>query len=271
MSDHLIQAIDEKIAKSEEILRQAVGRFGLENIAVAWTGGKDSTLMLWIFRRLAVKEGFRLPKCMFIDEGDVFDEIREFVGRIALDWGIELHEVSNRDVLSKVRSRGDCVIVSSLNEENRRELARIEFSEESFPFEPESLVGNHLMKTAVMNSFLKNHNIAALATAIRWDEQPTRGQETPFSNRDDASPRHWRIHPLLHFTERDIWTAIFAYNIPFCRLYEQGYRSLGARCGTVKSSDLPAWQQDLENTGERNGRGQEKEMLMDRLRSLGYM
>ncbi|MFQ5976164.1 MAG: hypothetical protein ACE5J5_07620, partial [Candidatus Hydrothermarchaeales archaeon] len=52
---------------------------------------------------------------------------------------------------------------------------------------------------------------------------------------------------------------------------EKGYRSLGAKTTTTKPSDLPAWEQDLENTTERAGRQQDKEGTMKRLRDLGYM
>ena len=41
--------------------------------------------------------------------------------------------------------------------------------------------------------------------------------------------------------------------------------------GTGKASDTPAWMQDLENTPERVGRGQDKEQIMGQLRALGYM
>ena len=40
---------------------------------------------------------------------------------------------------------------------------------------------------------------------------------------------------------------------------------------TTKTSDLPAWKQDLESTTERSGRKQDKENLMEKLRDLGYM
>ena len=75
---------------------------------------------------------------------------------------------------------------------------------------------------------------------------------------------------MLHFSERDIWNIIWEYDIPFCSLYYQGYRSLGAKGSTVKTSNIPAWEQDLENTPERAGRGQDKEEIMGRLRALGY-
>jgi phosphoadenosine phosphosulfate reductase len=46
---------------------------------------------------------------------------------------------------------------------------------------------------------------------------------------------------------------------------------LGAKTTSLKSSDIPAWDQDLENTEERAGRRQDKEKAMARLRKLGYM
>ncbi len=159
--------------------------------------------------------------------------------------------------------------MGSLNERNRKEIEKIGFDEKEFPFEPESFVGNHLMKTVAMNAFLEDYGIEALSTAIRWDEQEARIEETYFSPREN--PPHTRIQPILHFKERDIWDNIHKNNIPFCELYKQGYRSLGARCSTYKNSDMPAWEQDLENTTERAGRGQSKEEIMGKLRDLGYM
>jgi phosphoadenosine phosphosulfate reductase len=125
------------------------------------------------------------------------------------------------------------------------------------------------MKTAAMNQFIEERGLKAISTAIRWDEQEARIQEDYFSPRE--SPGHTRVHPMLHFKERDIWDLIHQYDIPFCSLYYQGYRSLGIKSNTKKDSDRPAWEQDLENTPERGGRGQEKEEIMSRLRSLGYM
>jgi len=109
----------------------------------------------------------------------------------------------------------------------------------------------------------------AVITGIRWDEQHARENESFFSPRQE--PDHVRIHPILHFTERDIWDSTFKFKIPFNKLYKKGYRSLGAKGTTHKVSDKPAWEQDLEKTTEREGRRQDKEGIMKRLRDLGYM
>jgi phosphoadenosine phosphosulfate reductase len=164
---------------------------------------------------------------------------------------------------------GDIIKVADLDERNRIEIEKLGYTEDTFVFEPESYVGNHLMKTVAMNIFLEENRVKALSTAIRWDEQEARVTEDYFSTR--TNPDHTRAHPILHFKERDIWNTIHKNNIPFCSLYYQGYRSLGAKGSTTKISDIPAWKQDLENTPERAGRGQDKEEIMAQLRSLGYM
>lgn len=261
--------IDEKIDFSKKIINDAISRFGQEKIALAITGGKDSTMLLWLFKNVCSELSIKIPKCMFIDEGDVFTEILEFVETLKKQWNLDIVIAKNTDVAGKVKKIGDIIKVKDLNESNRQELRNLNFKDDEFTFEPESYIGNHLMKTVPMKTFIQEYGIAALATAIRWDEQEARKNEEYFSPR--TNPEHYRIHPILHFKERDIWTAIHKYQVPYCILYTQGYRSLGAKSTTYKNSDIPAWQQDLENTTERSGRGQDKELVMEKLRDLGYM
>lgn len=261
--------LHEKIEKSKEIIKESLKRFPHNELCLAWTGGKDSTTMLWLWREACKELGLPLPKAMFIDEGHVFEEILELVDRVKTEWMVEVATVKNTDVSDKARKVGDLIRVADLNERNRQEIEKLEFTDEAFPFEPESYVGNHLMKTVAMNMFMEDNRINALCTAIRWDEQESRVAEDYFSPR--KNPDHTRVHPILHFRERDIWHAIHEYKIPFCSLYYQGYRSLGAKGSTSKNSDIPAWEQDLENTTERAGRGQDKEQVMEQLRTLGYM
>jgi phosphoadenosine phosphosulfate reductase len=261
--------IDEKLEKSKAVVRDAITRFAPDKIALAITGGKDSTTCLWIYRQVCNEMGIEIPTCIFIDEGDTFDEINQFIDYIAREWSIEVVILKNEDVSSKALNIGDSIKVSTLNEENQEALKEIDFNDAEFPFMPDSVICNHLMKTVPMNEFISQNRIESVSVAIRWDEQSARESEEYFSPRE--RPRHTRIHPILHFSERDIWIAIFKYDIPFNSLYKQGYRSLGARCATGKDSDIPAWMQDLENTPERVGRGQEKEEVMERLRALGYM
>lgn len=261
--------LEQKIEQSKKIIEDALVKFSGTELYLAWTGGKDSTVMLWLYREVCKKLGVPMPKAMFIDEGSVFEEIFELVNLVKDEWNVEVIIVKNTDISNKAQKMGDIIKVADLNERNRIEIEKLGFTEDTFLFEPESFVGNHLMKTAAMNQFLEENAVKALSTAIRWDEQEARIDETYFSTR--KSPDHTRVQPILHFKERDIWDTIHNYNLPFCSLYYQGYRSLGAKSSTIKNSDIPAWEQDFENTPERAGRGQDKEEVMQKLRSLGYM
>lgn len=256
------------------IVRQSFDKFKPEELGITWTGGKDSTLGLWITRQVCREKGIPLPKAMIIGEGDEFEEIEEFVEKIKKEWDVPLEVCRNDDVLKAANhTLNTPVKVKDLNERNRAELKRIEFDGEEFPFEAESHIGNHLMKTVVFNEFLERNNIKGIIQGLRWDEHPARFDDDYFEYKEAAHlvPEHTRIRPILHFTEKDLWDTYAAFSIPYCLLYEQGYRSLGAKTTTVKASDIPAWKQDLENTEERGGRRQDKEKAMERMRKLGYM
>jgi len=260
---------------SKDIVRQAFDRFKPEDLGITWTGGKDSGLTLWIIRQVCLGKGVPLPKTMIIGEGDEFEEIEQFVERIKMEWNVPLEFCRNEDVLKAANYTLNAFVkVEKLNERNRAELKRIGFDEEEFPFEAESYAGNHLMKTVVFNQFLERNGIKGIFQGLRWDEHPARFNDEYFENKEggDLAPEHTRIRPILHFTEKDLWNAYAAFKIPYCVLYERGYRSLGAKTTSLISVEgVPAWEQDLENTEERAGRRQDKEKAMERMRKLGYM
>ena len=259
---------------SRGIVRQAFDKFSHEDLGITWTGGKDSGLTLWIIRQVCQENGVGLPRTMIIGEGDEFTEIEEFVEKIKTEWNVPLEVCRNEDVLKAANYTLNAPVrVKDLNERNRAELQRIGFDKEEFPFEAESYAGNHLMKTAVFNEFLERNHIKGIFQGLRWDEHPARFNDDYFEHMvaGHLVPEHIRIRPILHFTEKDLWDTYAAFKIPYCPLYEQGFRSLGAKTTSLKNSDIPAWQQDLENTEERGGRRQDKEKAMERMRKLGYM
>lgn len=270
-----VKDVGEKINRSKEVLRQAFKKFDPSDCAITWTGGKDSTTNLWIARQVSLEDNLEIPHVVTIDEGDAFTEITDFLIQTSKKWHIDLKWLCNFDVLRACLSKlGYNVKVEDLNERNREELKRIEFEEDSFPFEAESYAGNHLMKTVPLNRFIEENNIKALFMANRWDEHPARKDDEYFIEKEAAhlQPQHTRISPILHFTERNIWDNIHLHKLPFCPLYEVGYRSLGVRStSNPLEINVPAWQQDVENTVERGGRRQDKEKAMERLRKLGYM
>ncbi|MBS1263728.1 MAG: Sulfate adenylyltransferase subunit 2 [Methanonatronarchaeales archaeon] len=273
-----------------------------ENPAVMWTGGKDSTLVLYAVNEVAEETGREKPTAVLIDHFQHFEETLKFVERWAGRFGIDVHYARNEDVAAQAEKPGDEIRVEDLNEQNRREVrAKLGYGEETFPFLLDSYVGNHLLKTVALNDALGELEIDGVFSGIRWDEQEARADETFFSPRHETEkyPPHDRIHPILQFEERAVWDATWRYvvpnlvegypeghvpqsrhdlpegvdlsDLPVSPKYFEGFRSLGSETGTVRGGDGPAWLQELETTTERAGRAQDKEDLMQKLRDLGYM
>ncbi len=265
----------ELVDKSKEVVREAFMKFDVDDLAITWTGGKDSTLTLWIIRQVCQEDGIKLPKVMTIDEYDSFEEIHNFLNKYTKEWNVDLEWCRNGNVIKAAGGKLNATVkVKDLNERNQAELQRIGFEEEKFPFEAESYTGNHLMKTVMFNTYIERHNVKGIFQGLRRDEQAARVQDDYFEKKEAAHliPEHVRIKPILHFTERAIWNTYQVYKIPYCILYEQGYRSLGAKStSAIAELGVPAWKQDLEHTTERAGRRQDKEQMMSRLRKLGYM
>lgn len=221
-----IKTLDAKIAKSKEVLQESLDRFP-GKIALAWTGGKDSTTTLHLLRDLC---GGKVPiPVLNIDTSAKFKEIYEFRDRLAQEWNLNLIIEQNAEALKTIRIA-----------ENKEECCL------------------RLKAEVIANSLVK-YGWQALITGMRWDEQPDRVKEEYFSPREN--PPHIRVHPILHFSEVDIWQYIKTCNVPYCVLYHQGYRSLGCEpCTTTGALDGP----------ERVGRSQQKEEIMGRLRDMGY-
>ncbi len=249
------------------VIEDALAQF--RRPVVMWTGGKDSMLALWYVRKVCEEQRTSLPPVLFLDHGMHFDETWDLLERVSGEWRLEKIVVRNEDVLSHAIEPGALVKISQLSPANRREARRTGYKKGSFPHSLGDLVANHLLKTVPMNDAIREHGFDGVVTGIRWDEGQARSRERFISPRED--PPHARVHPILHFSERDVWMDTLKNGIPLHPLYEKGWRSIDGKYDSKKVADAPAWEQDLESTEERAGRAQDKELLMDRLRKLGYM
>ncbi len=290
------KTLEEKAEIARETVREALERFDPENTVIGFTGGKDSTLTAYFVKEVCEEKGLEKPKFMFVDHGQHFQEIEEFVKRIADDWGFEILTARNDDLIDKAEEPGDMVPIEELNERNRKEVERLESGHEEVPWLMDTEAGNHLLKTVAMNELLEQRGIEAVINGVRWDEQEARSDENFFSPRED--PDHHRVHPILPFMEVDVWdftwnhivpseldawegglpkgeddlpTDVSKEDLPISPKYWEGFRSLGSEVSTDRSEEEPAWLQDLEGTEERGGRAQDKEEIMKKLRDLGYM
>ncbi|OGK45017.1 hypothetical protein A2957_01145 [Candidatus Roizmanbacteria bacterium RIFCSPLOWO2_01_FULL_38_11] len=222
--------LKKKIIKAKKVIKQASEKWPHDKIAIAWTGGKDSTVLLHL-----VKEAFdgKIPfKVAFNDSTIEFSEVYEFINKMTKEWKVDLLWMKHlpEDLVAYHRSS---------DKEEKMEIMRI-------------------AKINVINSIIDTYNIEVFMSGIRWDEHKARSKEKYFSKRST----HTRVHPILDFTFEDIWNYIKEYNVPYVGLYDKGYKSLGEAPFTKPVKDPKA--------PERAGREATKEKTMSRLRKLGY-
>jgi sulfate adenylyltransferase subunit 2 len=161
-----------------------------------------------------------------------------------------------------------------------------------------------MRKTEGLKNFLAEHKFKGIIAGIRRDEQGLRAKERVFSPRAlDGSwdfkdqpaeignhfqtkvndGGHLRIHPILQWSEIDIWRYTKREKIPCVDLYfardGQRYRSLGEKNITFpvasNASTIDEIISELETTktSERSGRAMDRETedSFEILRARGYM
>lgn len=253
------------------ILREAYKKF--KKLAMLWSIGKDSTVLLWLARKAFL--GHCPIPLVHIDTTFKIPEMIEFRDKVVKEWGVRLIVGSNTEALA-----------AGMHPDKGR------------------ITCCGALKTEALQQLMAEKEYTGLILGIRRDEEGTRAKERYFSPRDknfewnykDQPPEFWdqfktdfdkdthiRIHPLLHWTESDVWQYIKKENIPVVDLYfsrnGERYRSLGCwPCtGRIKStaSNVDEILEELRTTvtSERAGRAQDQEdtYAMQKLRAKGYM
>lgn len=265
--DHL----DELESKSIYIIREAYKKFN--KVAMLWSVGKDSTALVHLARKAFFG---KIPfPVIYIDTGKHFQEMYDFRDECVNKWNLNLIVSDN----TKKADKENIVPKDKLNCCTVR-------------------------KTEALKKTIAEHKFDALFLGIRRDEHGIRAKERVFSprNRDfkwdyknqapelwdqyksqKESEQHLRIHPILDWTEIDVWKYMKRENLPVNELYfakdGKRYRSLGCKpCTSPTESNADTVDKIIKeiresNVAERSGRAQDKEeaQAMQKLRALGYM
>lgn len=223
--------LEEKIKKALQVIDQAAERFG-DQIAIAWTAGKDATLLLYLVKEYYGKIPFDV---LFIDTGQYFPESYQFKSKLVKEWDIDLIETKNEEVLEKAENK--LVRIKDLEEMNRNELKKINWNKD-FKIGEDKKPCCHLLKKVATKQAIEENGWKALIVALRWDEPDVDPTETHFSTKQD----YIQVSPILHFTEKDVWKLTLANQIPHNPLYEKGYRSINCQGCIEPAGKGNAWE-----------------------------
>lgn len=290
--------LDSLESHSVHILREAYKDF--KQLVMLWSIGKDSTVLLWLARK-AFFGHVPIP-LMHIDTSFKIPEMIEYRNRIAVEWNLNLIVGQNKEALAQRNTfpDGRCDRITCCKH------LKTEALKHTLAGDWQRMRVNR--KTGLLEPEPDTTPYTGVIVGARADEEGSRSKERYFSPRDKESdwnideqpPELWnqfktdfapgthvRIHPLLDWTELNIWEYIERENIPIISLYfDNGtgkrYRSLGcAPCtGPVESTAKNVHEivEELRsgkfaNIAERSGRAQDNEDGggLETLRREGYM
>ncbi|MGL1893501.1 MAG: sulfate adenylyltransferase subunit 2 [Spirochaetaceae bacterium] len=291
--DHL----DKLEAQAVFILREAYREF--KDLAMLWSIGKDSTVLLWLARK-AFFGHVPIP-LVHIDTHYKVPAMIKYRDQLALQWNLNMVYGQNTVALNNKETFPDGKVdrltcCKNLKSEALKHTLSGEWTRYRM---------DHDKKDYVIDE--NKDPYTGVIVGVRADEEGSRSKERYFSPRDkhndwdvgDQPPEFWnqyktdfapgthlRIHPLLDWTELNIWEYIERENIPIIDLYfDKGegtrYRSLGCFPCTKpvesKSTTVIEIIDELKsgkfaNIAERSGRAQDKEDGgLETLRRDGYM
>jgi sulfate adenylyltransferase subunit 2 len=292
--DHL----DQLEHKSVHILREAYASF--KSLCMLWSIGKDSTVLLWLARKAFF--GHVPFPLVHIDTSFKIPEMIRYRDRLAAEWNLTLIYGQHEEALAQKRTFPD----GAVDRITCCGLLKTEALKKTLSGEWPRYKFNHALKAYERDRDTEPYT--GVIVGARADEEGSRSKERYFSPRNqqstwdvgDQPPEFWnqyktefapgthvRIHPLLDWTELNIWEYIERESIPTVSLYyDQGagtrYRSLG--CGpctrTVESTARNVQEIIAElktgkfaNVAERAGRAQDKDDGggLETLRRDGYM
>lgn len=290
--------LEELENQSVFIMREAFNKF--ENLAMLWSIGKDSTVLLWLTRKAFF--GHVPFPLVHIDTHYKIPEMIAYRDRLALDWRLNMVYGENSEALATKQTFPDGQVDRLTCCKNLKSEALKRTLSGEWP----RYRMNHTTQRYELDG--NKEPYTGVIAGVRADEEGSRSKERYFSPRDresewdvgDQPPELWnqfktdfapgthvRIHPLLDWTELNIWEYIARENIPMVSLYfNQGdgrrYRSLGCwPCTQPISSEARNVQEivaelssgKLVNIAERSGRDQDKEDGggLETLRREGYM
>ena len=107
-----------------------------------------------------------------------------------------------------------------------------------------------------------------ILTGVRWAESNRRAQRRQYEPSRKRGVTTQYLHPIIEWTDSDVWDFIREQGIPYCRLYDEGFKRLGCVLCPMRdlhmASDARRWpgiaraykralQRALDNRREKNG------------------
>ncbi|KAH7882928.1 hypothetical protein F5I97DRAFT_1900618 [Phlebopus sp. FC_14] len=212
------------------VIEQSLESHGPERVSLSFNGGKDCTVLLHLYaaalaRRYPQKTG--LIAAIYIPVPSPFPDLEEFIAESSKAYELDLFTCATS---SEVPLPVESVTPGTATP--------------TTPKQSDSYVGSRILTQPVgkarggegMRRALELYktcfpHIQAILIGTRRTD-PHGASLTHRNMTDPGWPSFERINPIINWSYSDVWIFLRKLNVPYCRLYDQGYTSLGSTYNT---------------------------------------
>ncbi|TFL03813.1 hypothetical protein BDV98DRAFT_525429 [Pterulicium gracile] len=220
------------IREALEVIDSALDSHGYENVSLSFNGGKDCTVLLYLFACAAAKrnpvstEPRRSLISIYIPVPSPFPVLETFIDRCERDYNLDFY-----------RSTPPPAPSSSLLPVERVKPPRSPMEIRDSVASPAPSKGGEGMRRALQDYKSKLPHITAILIGTRSTDP--HGARLSFRNMTDPDwPQYERINPIINWSYNHIWEFLLKYKIPYCSLYDEGFTSLGSTYNTFPNPAL---------------------------------
>ena len=234
----LSQKIDHSLGVIDQFYNRLDGK-----VYVSFSGGKDSTIVLWLARKL-----FPNIKAAFCNTGNEFPDIVKFVRQFDnVDW--VKPKMKPQDVMLSygfpLVSKKVSMLVDVAKRNPNGLVAQKDFSggktSYSVPVKWHFLLDVHYrvssyccnrLKKDPMKTYAKIHKCAPIMGIMASESNLREKTYVTQGSCNVLTGKHVKSLPLPIWTEQDVWDFINKYNIPIAEIYQKGAKRTGCMfCG----------------------------------------
>jgi sulfate adenylyltransferase subunit 2 len=203
------------------LVREAVARF--PRVALLFSGGKDSLVLAAIAQRAFAPAPPPLP-LLHIDTGHNFPETLAFRDEFAARFGYEL-------IVRRVQDTLDAGRAAERPGTSRNALQAVTLGDAIRELRLDACLGG--ARRDEEKARAKERIFSHRDAAGRWDPQHQRPELWNLFNTRKAAGEHFRVFPLSHWTELDIWNYLAREKLPLPSLYFAHEREVIRRGDTL--------------------------------------
>jgi len=233
------ESFSKKVHEALHNVDRAIDLFGCNQLSVSFNGGKDATVVFQLVRMALARRVYAAEKNGGKDSDEVVRAAATSTGRI-----------SALSLFKGVNFLPEKVTSDNPNEPPPVFPELLAFFEQQITLHslPTTIVhlmkrdGKDIFKNALERYFSPGeggHNVKGIIMGTRHsDPHAVQQRLSVFTPSTPGWPAFMRINPIMEWDHSDVWSFLLNFSLPYCRLYDEGYTSMGAPKDSKKNPSL---------------------------------